>query len=320
MSIKFEILNSNHIEIVSEIALKEYYEEKSKVSILPEENFYESICKLVSELADHKLGVVAVEGKKILGFLTCHKPIKNYFGKTLGTFSPIHAHGTIKENRKNIYSLLYQQTSKIWVKQEIYSHAIALYKHNDEAVSSFFENGFGLRCIDAIRTVEAIKSKDFPDINFFELRIDSIDKLVPLKNNLIKHLQETPIYIPLFFKVDEEKMRKNNSEKNSRYFVAEKNDNIIAYIEIMNSGENFACTSTNMKNICSAYMYPKYRNNGIFTKLISYLMEILDKEGYKKCGVDFESLNPTAKGFWLKYFTAYTYSVVRRIDERINDN
>ena len=32
-------------------------------------------------------------------------------------------------------------------------------------------------------------------------------------------------------------------------------------------------------------------------------------------GVDFESLNPSGSGFRLKHFTAYTHSVVRRIDE-----
>lgn len=30
---------------------------------------------------------------------------------------------------------------------------------------------------------------------------------------------------------------------------------------------------------------------------------------------EIQSFNPTAYGFWLKYFTAYTNSVVRRIDE-----
>lgn len=34
-------------------------------------------------------------------------------------------------------------------------------------------------------------------------------------------------------------------------------------------------------------------------------------------GLDFESINPTAYVFWTKYFTPYTHSVVRRIDEKI---
>jgi spore germination protein YaaH len=43
----------------------------------------------------------------------------------------------------------------------------------------------------------------------------------------------------------------------------------------------------------------------------------LKTEGYTGLGVDFESINPSGSGFWLKYFDAYTNSVVRRIDERI---
>ena len=47
-------------------------------------------------------------------------------------------------------------------------------------------------------------------------------------------------------------------------------------------------------------------------------MNELAKENYLRCGVDFESINPTANHFWLKYFKPYTYSLTRRIDERTN--
>jgi hypothetical protein len=47
------------------------------------------------------------------------------------------------------------------------------------------------------------------------------------------------------------------------------------------------------------------------------LIQKLKTKRYTRLGVDFESINPTAYGFWLKYFDAYTYSVVRRVDEKI---
>ena len=50
---------------------------------------------------------------------------------------------------------------------------------------------------------------------------------------------------------------------------------------------------------------------------MNYAITVLKEEGYTRLGVDFESINPTARGFWLKYFSAYTHGVVRRIDERI---
>ena len=46
------------------------------------------------------------------------------------------------------------------------------------------------------------------------------------------------------------------------------------------------------------------------------LIQKMKKKRYTRLGVDFESINPTGWGFWLKYFDTYTHSVVRRIDEK----
>ena len=316
----FESMNHNHVEYAAKIALAEYGEECNAVPILPEGDYYNVLCKMISELVDHKLGIVAFESGNFIGFLTCYQPMKNHFGTTLGTFSPIHAHGAVKENRRRIYSQLYQAAAEKWVKQGVLSHAIALYAHNNEAVESFFWNGFGLRCIDAIRTVAPIISSDYPSVEICELAMDEIELVVPLKNQLIKHLQNTPMFIPLFFQRDIQQVKEENERRSSRFFVVKVNNETVAFIEIMASGENFACEDAGMMNICGAYMLPQYRNSGIFAKLLSFLIDTLAVEGYTRCGVDFESFNPNASGFWLKHFTPYTYSVVRRIDERIFKN
>jgi GNAT superfamily N-acetyltransferase len=87
---------------------------------------------------------------------------------------------------------------------------------------------------------------------------------------------------------------------------------------VSDDGENFvthhSMNGYKMKNICGAYCLPDYRGKCIFQNLLNFVISILKDEGYTRLGVDFESYNPTAYGFWLKYFTAYTNSVVRRID------
>ncbi|MCX7710171.1 MAG: GNAT family N-acetyltransferase [Clostridia bacterium] len=312
-----ESINDNHIESAARLALSEYFEECCAVPILPEADYLELFCKMITELADPDLGTVAIESGKVVGFLTCYQPWENHFGTTLGTFSPVHAHGTVKQNRRRIYSQLYQAAAEKWVSRGILSHAIALYAHNHEAVDSFFWNGFGMRTVDAIRPVEPILCEGFSNAAFYELPDEEIDRIVPLKNSLIAHLRDTPMFIPLFFQMDTSKVKVENESRKSRYFVATVKDEIAAFVEIMASGENFTCQDTGMANICGAYMFPQYRGSGIYTKLLSFLMETLAAEGYTRCGVDFESFNPTARGFWLKYFSAYTYGVVRRVDERI---
>jgi len=70
-----------------------------------------------------------------------------------------------------------------------------------------------------------------------------------------------------------------------------------------------------MMNICGAYCLLEYRGQDVMQGLLNYVITVLKSEGYKSLGVDFESFNPTAKGFWLKYFAAYTNGFTRRIDE-----
>ncbi len=94
-------------------------------------------------------------------------------------------------------------------------------------------------------------------------------------------------------------------------------DEVIAFIEFTHSGENFTCDHPKTINICGAYLYPAHRGQGIYKTLLSYALGELKKDSYVRCGVNFESINPAADAFWMKYFTPYTYSVTRRIDERI---
>jgi len=91
-------------------------------------------------------------------------------------------------------------------------------------------------------------------------------------------------------------------------------------LKLTNDGENFACSALDMINICGAYCIPEYRGQGIMQYLLNEVIKHAAHNGFQRIGVDFESFNPNAAGFVLKYFKAYTYSGVRRIDERIIRN
>lgn len=315
----FEKINCNHIEEVASIALAEYTEECSVVIELPRKDYKDLFCNMLSDMMGHNLGVVAIDKRKIVGFITCYGPIENFFGKVQGVFSPIHGHGAIKDDRELIYTMLYQEAAKIWVEKGIFSHAIAVYAHNQIAVDTYFHNGFGMRCVDAITSVdnETISYEAKSNVTMSEIPINQIERILEMKNNLVRHLENSPTFmlVQLF---DIEKFSEQSRKRNSRFFTATIEGRLIGYVEIMSSGENFTCYDDLTINICGAYIHPEYRGTGLYKNLIAYMIEKIKKEGYKRCGVDFESINPNANKFWLKYFTPYTYSMVRRIDERIN--
>ncbi len=304
----------DHIEQAMQIAKVNYEEERLLVPMLPKVDVLPDL----KEFADNELGVSAFENGRMIGYLCGYKPINDAWGTTnaKGTFSPIHAHGTISEGKSRIYSLLYQAVADKWVKEGIISHAIALYAHDQLAINSFFYNGFGLRCIDAIRFTNHIPLINSIQCEYGELPKDEWYHLLELQNLLLTHLRNSPTFMPYpFFR--KEKFLERLSE-DTRFFVAKENNKCIAFIKIGSSGENFACDDSSMMNICGAYCLPEYRGIGVYNNLLSNLVLTLIREGYTRLGVDFESFNPTARGFWLKHFTEYTKSVVRRIDDKIN--
>jgi ribosomal protein S18 acetylase RimI-like enzyme len=224
------------------------------------------------------------------------------------------ANGAIGENHANIYARLYQAAGEKWARAGAASHAVCLYAHDDEAQVQFFRYGFGMRTVDAIRGMDEIDAPVCEGYEFAELTRDEYPSILQLNRMLVEHCGQSPAFMRYTWLSDSVLLEKV-LQSNSRYFVAKRDGNIISYVKITDDGENFACSSPDMQNICGAYCLPEHRGKNVYKKLINNLIHTLKAENYARIGVDFESFNPTAWGFWLKYFTAYTYGVVRRIDE-----
>lgn len=313
--IKIYDFTNEHITLAHALIVKNYEEERNHVPVLPPISDQITFPDL-EHFAQNGLGVVAFDNDQFVGFLCCYNPWECAFGTTnaKGTFSPIHGHGVTTQNREMIYRRLYQSASEKWVAMGISSHAIALYTHDTPAINSFFINGFGLRLIDAIRPMVEIECTPILEYSFSEISKENKDDTLPLKNQLINHLANGPTFLS-YPQMTAQDLQSQFDHRNPRYFGAYYENALVAWVEIVDGGENFACDDPSMQNICGAYCDPERRGNGVFPSLVNYMITTLKSEGYTRLGVDFESFNPTAYGFWLKHFTAYTSSVVRRIDE-----
>lgn len=300
------------------LAKDNYREEREHVSCLPEVRELPGL----QELAENGFGVAAVEDDRLLGFWTYIGPWENEFGSMVqGIFSPVHAHGAIKENRADIYRRMYQTLAEKLVQKGIAYHTIALYTHDSAAVSGLFTYGFGMRCMDAVRAleeipmpgraVETIACRESGQADFPEIR--------KLRACLGEHLGKSPCFIKMSDE-DIESWQRRKESGGVRVFTAWKGEELVAYLEITDDGENFATEDAEMQNICGAYCVPTYRGQGIMQYLLNHVMRTLRAEGYTKLGVDYESINPTAQGFWTKYFEPYTYSLTRRIVESAYKN
>lgn len=264
------------------------------------------------------LGVAAFEQGRMVGFLCCEGPFGNTFRSTdvTGVFAPMGGHAALPCNRARIYAAMYQAAAAKWVRTGAVSHAICLPAHDAAAQQQFFRYGFGLRCIDSIRPMEPIICAPCPGYTFTELTAGELPLVYPLDLALNRHYCESP-FLMYRDPSTEASFLAEAAQDEARFFGAWHQGQLCAYLKIAASGETFAAAGPGYRHIHGAYCLPEHRGTGLYAALLSDVIIRLKAESYTRLGVDFESINPAGYGFWMKHFTAYTYGVVRRIDERI---
>jgi len=302
-----------HVEQAAHIAKQNYEEERGLVPALPP---IENVPDL-TRFAQNGLGVAAFEGGEMVGFLCALKPWVNAWDnpRLNHVFSPMGANGTVPQNRAKIYARLYQAAGEKWAKAGAASHGVCLYAHDAEGQAQFFRYGFGMRCVDAIREMEPTACPPCEGYAFAELAPEEVPAVYPLDLLLNRPQRESPFFMNRKPSTPESFVSLY-ARQSSRFFGARHKGKLCAYMKILSDGETFITGYPDYIHIGGAYCLPEHRGRGVYQNLLNLVLLTLRNEGITRLGVDFESFNPTAYGFWLKYFDAYTHSVVRRIDER----
>ena len=302
-----------HIERAMRLAKQNYEEERRHVPALPSADAVPDLTRF----AKNGLGVAAVEGDILLGFLCACEPWDGAFDipGLRHVHSPMGTNGTVVEDRATIYARLYQEAGAKWVRRGAASHGICLYAHDLKGQARFFRYGFGMRTVDAIRGMDAVDIPPCVGYTFCELAPEDVLEVLPLENMLNSSYIESPFFM-YREQCGEVDFMKEYSRFQSIYFVARYKGRTVAFIRAELDGETFVKDTPGYLQCKCIYCLPEHRGTGTAQNLLKLLVQKLKAQGFTRLGVDFESFNPSGSGFWLKHFDAYTYGVVRRVDER----
>lgn len=302
-------LTKEYLNDIQQLMYEKYNEEKEYVNELPDDIEFPNLDYFVN----NELGVVAIDGNGVVGFIGVYKPWKGAFDTydALGTFSPFFANATVKQNRKRIYQDMIEYGYDKWDKLNIVTMGICLSAHDIEAKNALFEYGFGMRNKDLIKvmTYQNINSSYI----FKELSINEFPSVRNLRLKLCDHLKKSPCF-QQSTKEEDDSWIKTVEKGDRRTFVLIDNNIVIAYIDITEESDNFVSWHNKMANISGAYCLEEYRGSGCYDILLQEVTNKLINEGYIYLGVDHESYNPTASRYWQKHFKEYTNSVVKRIE------
>lgn len=320
-NVTFEKFTEKYINEAVKLALCELEMERKHCLDLPVGNFSKNLIGIMHWLSGQPFGKAAICEGKLVGYLLLGGPWDGFLGDVKGVFSPLggSAFSYEYENRSRLASMLLESVAEDFVKSGVHSCAISRYAHDEETAKSFIMNGFGIRCCDAVREISNLELQNISDhVVLEELSADQFRSVEHLQKGLHKHLAKSPVFFPPDEKGFECWFENWIKRETMRIFTAKSNDQMIGFISIDNTAENFIAEYGGMKNICGAFFDEKYRGNGLAQALLAYVRDTLEMENITHLGVDCETLNPTALNFWGKYFVPYTYSFARRMDERIS--
>lgn len=316
MNIDIKKLKNDHLRDVFEIVINNYQTERKSVPYLPSEKNFENLFKSkLKNLISEDTGIIAQSNKKIIGFIAGYK-INEFWGNCKGIYCPDYGHGVIGDNRKNIYQKLYKYSADKWVENGFTHHALTIYAHDRETIDTFFWLGFGLRCIDAMRKTTAIK-KNYTDVNIRKIGKERIPEIADIQDELHNYFKKSPIFMPVAKEAPEKYLENWFKDKNRHLWAAYKDNEAVGFMKVEPKGERLITESEEVMNITGAYVKEEYRKSKIAVSLLKNIQKWMLDNDYNLCGADYESFNITGSNFWNQFFTPYTYSLVRRIDERV---
>lgn len=316
----YTYLKNSHVEEVATIISTNYKNARLALPILSDK--YENIemhIKEIRKYVDNNNFVVAIESGKVIGFINGFS-INEFKGTAKGVLSLPSLHGIADGYNKNyLYSELYRRVSDLWVNSDCYTHAIMLYVNDKNVIESWVMNGFGILVVDAVRPLEEIA---IPNIdNNILIRKADITDLIDMEHlfkGIDKHLSSSPIY--LYNHISENYINEYGDwlkTGGNNLWIAEINSEIIGYLKTNTTEINMdELDDSYTMAINGAYVLPEYRGQHIMSRLLNIATDWAIEKGLKRCSTDFESTNIEGRRFWLKHFTPYCYSMIRRIDER----
>lgn len=312
-------LSAAQLDAAARLALDAYNRQRRLTPALPAAAALPSL----AGFAENGLGVAALRGGRLVGFIGAHGPFPAYGLKDVsGVFSPIHSNGVDdadEADRAEIWARMLPAAMEKWAAAGAANHAIALYAGDEAAQRTLYRLGFGMRCADAMRPLaQPVATGPSPapaGYTYGPVPPAALPGLAPLAAGLLEHLARAPMHMGQHRPAAGiGQLAAEMAADGCRYFAAWQGAAPVAYLKTGGEGETFAAALPGVQNICGAYCLPVHRGTGVYTALLAHTAATLRGEGYTHLGVDCESFNPTAWAYWNKHFSTYAHSLARRID------
>jgi len=275
------------------------------------------VSALLTEIMEGCPGAAAIEKGRLVGYLGWWTLDRFRGTPRRAAYVPEWAHATVtlgmEASRPGIYRAMYRAAAHHWVDSDCQVHALSLLAHDKVAERTWFWSGFGLTVIDAVRPAEPLSLSAPGELIIRKAVLDDVQRLAEIEAEHWTHYAQPPtLMVPQDPDGAAEFEVLLNNPQNGVWLALD-GGRPAAYMrcEAASEGAAHIVRSDTTFAITGAYTRPAYRGQGAAPALLNAALRDYAARGYNCCAVDFESLNPEAAAFWMKYFEPVCLSVIR---------
>lgn len=271
----------------------------------------QSFASFLKEKMHGMNGIVGVDSNHFCGFLLYSQK----GGQEVYCDIPTWGYGADSKNSVRIMGCLFQYLADKIVLDKKVRFSVRLYAHDEEAQKLFSLMQFGIQSEKGIRRIGKIEytSKyEIRELNKEEVR-ENWEKIWELLSCLIDHLRKSPVFYPCD-EFTEGIYKEFFADSGTRVFAATDEDELIGLVEANLEGIWYLPPDTQILNVGEIYVKPEFRGKGTAQALLHCVDSELKVDGVDYEWVEHGTSNPTARGFWNKYFETFEYEFIRTIE------
>ncbi|MBN1148103.1 MAG: GNAT family N-acetyltransferase [Anaerolineales bacterium] len=309
MPVQIVPFREEHIEDAAVLVCKRYKALRRGAPLLPSR--YERVDEILPrlrELVAEGSGVVALRGRRLVGFLGAF-----VFSEFLGrrsVYSPEWGNAAEPGESRRIYEQMYAHLSAEWVADGCTQHLLTLLANDLQGLEGWFWLGFGLSGVDGLRSLDAVDGAA-AQVQVRRAGLEDLELATAFSQSLGRHMTSAPVF---WFYEAEDYAVWLGKETNALW-LAYRDGEALGCMGIMEAYEE-ACTiirDQGTASIVSAFTLEGARGGGVASALLNRSLEWARQQGYTRCAVDFEPMNVQAARFWTRWFQPVCYSLMRNI-------
>jgi ribosomal protein S18 acetylase RimI-like enzyme len=311
---KIAAFDQDHVAEAAALFVHSYHTRRLATPILPGKmEDPAQVSAMLGRLVRDCPGVIALEGDRLVGYMGWLF-VDGFRGtKRKGAYVPEWGHACVEDGKAKLYRAMYRAAAEHWATARCQVHAVTLLAHDRAAEQAWFWNGFGLAVLDAVRPMHPLNVPFSTNLHIRKATPDDAQALAELDAEHWTHYTRSPIFMPPHAGRDiAEHLAFLSRPKNSIWLAL---DGAVPVGFIRYEGYDFdgvaIVESDDAVCITGAYIRRAYRGRHLAVALLDAALRDYQARGFTFCAVNFESFNPEAAAFWMKYFEPVCLSVVR---------